>query len=86
MPTKSHQVLRNSPITLLLYGLAIIGVICLLYVTNWGIGTSPDSAAYIASARNLTTGKGLTIPTASGLDTPMNFRAPLYPLVLLERM
>ncbi len=82
MATRSRYMLRNSSISLLLIGIAIFGVICLLYVTNLGIGTSPDSAAYVASARNLTSGKGMTIPSAGGPDVPMNFRAPLYPLIL----
>jgi len=52
--------------------LAIIGVILLLLVTRFGIGTSPDSIIYLRAARNLVQGQQLE----------MTHHAPLYAVVL----
>lgn len=47
-----------------------------------GIGVSPDSVAYIASARSLLEGEGLSIPNGIGEPTPMTHFGPLYPTLL----
>lgn len=55
--------------------LVVVSAICLvLFVTPWGIGTSPDSAGYIHQARALSAGGGLA---ELGTQWP-----PLYPLAL----
>lgn len=56
--------------------------ITLIYSTKWGIGTSPDSAAYIGVANNLLKGKGLTIPYGNPPDQFLTFFPPLYPVFL----
>lgn len=43
-----------------------------------GIGLTPDSVGYIAAARNLSAGNGLTLFDAS----PLTIQAPLYPTLL----
>ncbi len=59
--------------------LAIIGV---LTATRWGIGASPDSVVYLGVARNLLTGRGLTIPFGDVADLPLTRFPPLYPALL----
>ncbi len=54
----------------------------MIYSTKWGIGTSPDSAAYIGSASNLLNGKGLSVPYGDPPDQPLSFYPPLYPIFL----
>ncbi|MBE0410250.1 MAG: glycosyltransferase family 39 protein, partial [Anaerolineales bacterium] len=53
-----------------------------MFATSWGIGTSPDSVAYIGSARNLAAGLGLTVPFGGLDDAPMTHHAPFYPALL----
>jgi len=54
----------------------------LSYSPKWGLGTSPDSAAYIGVASNLIIGKGLTIPYGNPPDQFLTFFPPLYPVLL----
>lgn len=54
----------------------------LIFSTKWGIGTSPDSAAYIGVANNLLSAKGLTIPYGNPPDQALTFYPPLYPFFL----
>lgn len=65
-----------------IFTLAVCGLVSILLVTRWGLGSSPDSAAYLAAARNLLAGRGLTVPVAGGGDAVMNFRAPFYSIAL----
>jgi 4-amino-4-deoxy-L-arabinose transferase-like glycosyltransferase len=71
---------KNYP--LFFIGLAIIGIISLLFVTRWGIGLNPDSTRYISAARNLRDGFGLTEFFGSDIRRPMTHFPPLYPLLL----
>ncbi|MEP6621847.1 MAG: hypothetical protein ABJE47_21165 [bacterium] len=50
--------------------------------TPWGIGMSPDSTQYLATARNLTSGKGLYTIWWSGHAEPLTHFPPLYPLAI----
>ena len=62
--------------------LALVGSSLVLYSTSWGIGTSPDSVAYIGAARNLAAGLGLTVPFGGLVDAPMIHHAPFYPVFI----
>jgi hypothetical protein len=55
--------------------LGVCGLLLLVFITRHGIGTSPDSAAYIAAARGLASGTA-----DSAVD--LVFRAPFYPVLL----
>jgi hypothetical protein len=67
---------------LLVVILALASASLVWYATAWGIGTSPDSVAYIGAARNLAAGRGLTVPFGGLVDGPMTHHAPLYPALL----
>jgi hypothetical protein len=71
---------RVSLLSVLILALASAGLVW--YATAWGIGTSPDSVAYIGAARNLAAGQGLTVPFGGLVDGPMTHHAPLYPALL----
>jgi hypothetical protein len=59
--------------------LGLIGVgIILLATSRFNAGVSPDSVLYIATARNIANGNGIT----SWDGSPMVAGAPLYPIVL----
>jgi len=60
---------------------AALGALLLWLATPWGIGLSPDSAAYVGAARNLLAGRGLTLPGLAG-DLPFTHYPPLYPALL----
>ena len=62
--------------------LALIGLLTILYANSIAVGVGPDSAAYIASARSLLKGDGLSIPTGIDDPNPMTHFAPLYPSLL----
>lgn len=61
---------------------AVLGSVALLLSTGWGIGLSPDSAVYIAVARNLLTGNGFRIPSSTGEWIPSMYYPPLFPALL----
>lgn len=60
---------------------AALGALLLWLATPWGIGLSPDSAAYVGAARNLLAGHGLTLSGLAG-DIPFTHYPPLYPALL----
>lgn len=62
--------------------LAIVGIVAVLFSTTWGVGISPDSVTYVDVARNLLTGHGLSIRTASSEFRPMTHYPPLFPTLL----
>ena len=62
--------------------LAFTGLFVLLYANSSALGVSPDSAVYIASAKSLMRGDGLSIPTGITAPLPMTHFAPLYPSLL----
>lgn len=69
-----HNKHRVSQLLVIL--LAGIALTTLLLATRWGIGTSPDSIAYIKSARNFWA-ESLSSPNAA-----LVFRPPFYPMLL----
>jgi len=81
---------KNGFIFSTLVGIGSIGVGVSLFVTSkWGIGISPDSAAYISCARNLLNGLGLsTFPFDASLvqegckPVPLTHFPPFFPLLL----
>ncbi len=69
--------------TTVLILLALIGALCIFIATPYGIGTTPDSASYIGSARNLLSGRGLTVPIIyTKAPPPLVHYPPLLPLLL----
>jgi len=54
----SHKWSNNTLSTFLLISLALVGALLVTLSTRWGAGPSPDSAGYIATARNLLSGQG----------------------------
>ena len=58
----------------------VFGVSCVAIATRWGIGSSPDSAAYLGAAANLRRGLGLTLPYGAGGS--LTQFPPLYPIGL----
>ena len=60
-----------------------LGVAMMLWVTRWGAGTEPDSVVYLAAARSLADGKGLTVPAwHDASSVPMTHFPPLLPTLL----
>ena len=85
--TQVQYRLANNPLpgkTLLLPWIvcSILAISLLVYMTRWGIGTSPDSAAYLGIASNLLAGKGLTVPYGQHADAVTAHFPPLYPIFL----
>ncbi|MEW6179833.1 MAG: hypothetical protein AB1522_07895 [Chloroflexota bacterium] len=72
---------RQFPALITLFWIMFSSVV-LIYITQWGIGTSPDSAIYLGAADNLLNGKGLTIPFGDPPNRELNFYPPLYPVML----
>lgn len=62
--------------------LACAACVALLYVTAAGIGLRSDSAVYVAAARNLVDGHGLSWISGGGEIRPMTLHAPLLPILL----
>ncbi len=61
---------------LLVMVIAAVAFTAVLWTARWGVGTSPDSVAYISTARNLWSG------LAAASDTALIFRPPFYPFLL----
>ena len=72
---------KNLTISIIIL-FSLVGIISVLFVTKFGIGTSPDSVVYIGAARNMLLGKGLTIPFGQVINSPMTHHAPLYSVLL----
>lgn len=67
----------SNKLVLVLFGFAAFGF--LLWVTGtYGIGLTPDSASYIAAARNIAAGRGAIVFDGS----PLTMWPPLYPILL----
>jgi hypothetical protein len=74
-----------DPSRVLLPMLAGLGAVCALVATGPGVGLSPDSVAYIAAARNLLHGYGISsylFDVTSGRPLPLTHFPPLYPALL----
>ncbi len=75
---------RSGPLVwrVLLILLALAGCGALLWTTRWGVGLRSDSAVYVASARNLVAGDGLSWISGGGEVRPMTLHAPLLSIIL----
>jgi 4-amino-4-deoxy-L-arabinose transferase-like glycosyltransferase len=60
---------------------ALAGFAIVLLVTSQNVGMTPDSAHYVAAARNLVNGEGLTV-FVDGRQVPLTHYPPLLPLLL----
>jgi Dolichyl-phosphate-mannose-protein mannosyltransferase len=67
---------------LLIIVLACAAGLALLRISTLGIGLSSDSAVYVAAARNLVDGKGLSWISGGGEIRPLTLHAPLLPILL----
>lgn len=61
---------------------ALIGALILLVTMSQGVGTNPDSAVYISTARSVLAGDGFTALSFWGRREPLTHYPPLYPIVL----
>ena len=61
---------------------ALGGAALAAYATPWGLWGYSDSAAYIAAARNLAGGLGLTLPDAAGALHLSTLTPPFYTILL----
>src|SRR3990172_3099143 len=80
----TRSLLRSKEMRFWLALVALCGgaIILLLVVTRWGIGLSPDSAIYIAGARSLLEGHGISFPLGAGRWQPITAWPPFYSIVL----
>jgi len=62
--------------------LAVLAAVEILYVTPLGLGLRSDSAVYVAAARNLLGGDGLSWLSGGGEVRPMTLHAPLLSIIL----
>lgn len=74
--------LRNIVPGLLILALALWACLVVLWTCQAGIGLGSDSAVYIAAARNLLEGNGLSWLSGGGEVRPMTLHAPLLSIVL----
>ena len=58
------------------------GMGLVLIATPWGIGLSPDSVVYLAGARGLVEGHGISFPLGGGLWNPITSWPPFYSIAL----
>ena len=61
---------------------SLVGILVMLFATNWGIALGADSTAYLAAARSLLAGRGLSLPTGTGETVLMTHYAPLLSTLL----
>ncbi len=74
--------MKHSRSFLFLGLLAVCGMSLLVFMTaRWGLGLSPDSAAYVGAARTLLKGEGLRLDFDL-LRSPITNWPPLLPVVL----
>lgn len=62
--------------------LALLGFLLVLWATDWGAGVSPDSVSYIAGARGLIMGAGITYPDGGGTRHVITLWPPLLSAAL----
>jgi hypothetical protein len=67
---------------LIIATIALLGLLVILYALATGVGVSPDSAVYIASAGSFLNGDGLSIPTGIDDPLPMTHFGPFYPTLM----
>lgn len=64
-------------------GLAVAGVLVMLFATRLGIGVYPDSTIYFDAARNLANGHGLVVISGTRTElVPLTHYPPLYSSLL----
>lgn len=81
-----HQIskkMKNKIVIILPIVICIIASIIIYYSTRNGIGISPDSIQYIASAQSYLDGNGLKVLDDNGGWKPLVHWPPLYPLALV---
>ena len=75
---------KSNPLVwrVLIILLALAGCGATLWATRWGLGLRSDSAVYVAAARNLLAGHGLSWLSGGGEIRPMTLHAPLLSIIL----
>jgi hypothetical protein len=73
---------RDKIILFILTLVAMLACASIYYANVLAVGVTPDSAIYIASAKSLLNGNGLTIPTGIDQPIPMTHFGPLYPALI----
>jgi hypothetical protein len=73
---------KRIPVWVAIVFISLIGVISILFISQLGIGISPDSIGYIGGARSLLAGNGFSFPATDGTYTPITHFAPFYSLLL----
>ena len=64
LETENSKISLFTKIFFVLNGffLIVIGFFLIIFITNkWGVGLSPDSAGYLAAARNIINGRGISL-------------------------
>lgn len=74
--------LASATSRLLVFALAVAGIVAVLRAMTWGPWVGSDSVEHLEAARNLASGKGLVLVRASGNVVPLYGRPPLYSLLL----
>lgn len=84
LPLSLHSRLevKSAALPLSLGGLSLAGFLALLFATDRGVGTSPDSVLYVTVARQLASGAGFTFIGPNGELTGLTHYPPLYPILL----
>ncbi|MFA5810669.1 MAG: hypothetical protein WC935_10125, partial [Thermoleophilia bacterium] len=62
--------------------LALLAAVAVTWTSPNGIGLRSDSAVYVAAARNLLAGNGLSWLSGGGEVRPMTLHAPLLSIIL----
>jgi 4-amino-4-deoxy-L-arabinose transferase-like glycosyltransferase len=72
------QVQQRKIATALLLLVAILGVILILYISRFGLGTTGDSVRYLMGAENILAGEGFGRTAADGEVRPITMFAPFF--------
>ncbi len=72
------QVQQRKIGTALLLLVAILGVILILYMSRFGLGTTGDSVRYLMGAQNILAGEGFGRSAADGTVRPITMFAPFF--------
>ncbi len=73
---------KSRLVLFLLIALAITGAVLLLYTTEIAPWAYSDSAAYLTTAKNIATGRGIVLQNPSGHYDLLPRHPPLYPLAI----
>jgi len=80
--SEASSFLRERAPRLLILVLACAACVVVLWTCKEGVGLRSDSAVYVAAARNLLDGKGLSWLSGGGEIRPLTLHAPLLPILL----